>query len=72
MGTLTIQNERFEFQWATDVSFDGIRLEILTSQGDALFDVSVPENGRLTVNTYSNEVSVDLVLAAVDVARKRG
>lgn len=71
MGTLNTTSGEFEYQWASDVDFDGVRLEVLNSDGDMLFDVSVPEGGALTVNTFSNEVPAPLIAAAVDVARRR-
>ncbi|MFC3077684.1 hypothetical protein ACFODL_06240 [Phenylobacterium terrae] len=72
MGTLkTESGGEFEYQWASDVGFDGIRLEVLTTEADMLFDVSVPEQGPMSVNTFSNEVAADLILAALDLARQR-
>jgi len=71
LGTLNTTSGNFEYQWASDVNFDGIRLEVLTSNGDVLFDISIPESGAPTVNTFSNEVAAALVAAAVDVARER-
>ena len=39
MGTLNTTSGEFEYQWASDVDFDGVRLEVLNSDGDMLFDV---------------------------------
>lgn len=71
MGTLSTTSGEFEYQWATDVGFDGVRLEVLTGDGDVLFDISVPEHGDLTINTFSNEIPTGVVTAAIDVARER-
>jgi hypothetical protein len=71
MGTLNTTTGDFEYQWASDVDFDGIRLEVLTGEGDVLFDISVPEGGAVTVNTFSHEVPARLIASAVDVARGR-
>jgi len=71
MGTFSTTSGKFEYQWASDVSFDGVRLEVLTGDGDVLFDVSVPEHGNLTINTFSNEIGIEIVEAAIDVARER-
>jgi hypothetical protein len=59
-----------EYQWASDVAFDGIRLEILSDAGAVLFDVSVPEDGSITVNTFGKEVLASLVIAAAEVAQR--
>jgi len=60
-----------EYQWATDVSFDGIRLEILSDDGEMLFDVSIPDDGPTTVNTFGKEVAVDFIRSAIEVAGRR-
>lgn len=69
MGKLQTSVGEFEYQWASDVDFNGIRLEILNSQGDVLFDVSI-SHGATTVNTHSREVPADLIASAVGVARE--
>lgn len=69
MGTLTLEHGTAEYQWATDVAFDGVRLEILSPEGDMLFDVSVPDGGAITVNTFGKEVAADVVIAAIETAR---
>jgi hypothetical protein len=69
MGTLVFQNGTAEYQWATDVAFDGVRLEILSLEGDMLFDVSIPDIGPMTINTFSKEIAAEVILAAVEVAR---
>ena len=71
MGTLSTTSGEFEYQWASDVDFDGIRLEVLSVENGVLFDVTVPERGDLLVNTFSNEVMASLIIAAIDVARTR-
>lgn len=70
MGTLQLEHHSVEYQWASDVSFDGIRLEILSDSGDVICDVSVPDDGPTTVNTFGKEIAVDLLLAAVQVAQR--
>ncbi|QDP25422.1 hypothetical protein [Bradyrhizobium cosmicum] len=70
MGTLTLEDRTAEYQWASDVSFDGIRLEVLCDEGDVLFDVSVPDEGPITINTFGKEVAANLVEAAIEVARR--
>jgi hypothetical protein len=71
MGKLTVGDRGLRYQWASDVDFDGVRLEVLTDQGNVLFDISVPEQGPITVNTFSNEVPIDVITAAVSVAGQR-
>ncbi len=71
MGTLRADGLDFDYQWASDVAFAGIRLEVLDGQGDVLFDVSVPDQGTATVNTFSREVPVELVMAAMAIAEQR-
>lgn len=71
MGTLSTTSGEFEYQWASDVGFDGIRLEVLSVENEVLFDVTVPERGDFLVNTFSNEVGASLIIAAIDVARTR-
>jgi hypothetical protein len=70
MGTLKFEDRTVKYQWATDVAFDGIRLEVLSSQGDILFDVSVADEGPITINTFGKEVAANLVEAAIEVARR--
>lgn len=72
MGTLTLGDRTVEYQWASDVAFDGIRMEILSEGGGILFDVSIPDDGPVTVNTFSGEVAADLIKAAVEIAVFRG
>lgn len=71
MGTLTLENRTAEYRWATDVSFDGIRMEILSDDGQMLFDVSIPEDGPTTVNTFGKDVPTDLIKLATEVAERR-
>ncbi|WP_407112934.1 hypothetical protein [Bradyrhizobium sp. LMG 9283] len=70
MGTLTLQDRTVEYQWATDVAFDGIRMEVLSDEGDLLFDVSVPDEGPIAINTFGKEVAANLVEAAIEIARR--
>lgn len=70
MGTLTLEDRTVEYQWASDVDFDGIRMEVLSDEGDVLFDVSVPDEGPITINTFGKEVAANLVEAAIEVARR--
>ena len=65
-----LKDHAFKYQWASDIAFDGIRMEILSDQGDVLFDVSVPEVGSITVNTFSKEVAADLIMAALEIAKR--
>ena len=58
-------------RWASDVDFDGIRLEVFYRESDMLFDVSVPDDGSLTVNTFGKEVAADILVAAIEKARQR-
>lgn len=71
MGQFMHDHMAVKDQWASDIHFDGIRLEILSDAGDVFFDVSVPEDGSITVNTFGNEVPASLVAAAVEVAQRR-
>lgn len=59
-----------KYQWATDVAFDGIRMEVLLHEGDMLFDISVPDDGPITINTFGKEVAANLIEAAIEVARR--
>lgn len=71
MGKVPFDGREFAYQWASNVNFDGIRLEVLTIQGDVLLDVSLPDSGPISVNTFSNDVPADLIASAVAVARER-
>ena len=71
MGTLTLEHRTVEYQWATDVAFDGIRMEIMADKGSMLFDVSVPDDGPMTVNTFGKEVAADLIKAALEIAERQ-
>lgn len=70
MGTLKFEDLTAEYQWTTDVNFDGIRLEGLSDEGDVLFDVSIPDDGPITINTFGKEISASLIEAAVQIARR--
>jgi len=35
-----------------------------------LFDVSIPEGGPITVNTFGKEIAADMMLAAIETARR--
>lgn len=69
MGTLALKQCSVEYRWASEVLFDGIRLEVLSNAGEVIFDISVSENGPATVNTFGKEVPVDLLIAAIEVAQ---
>jgi len=71
MGKQTRTDDAIEYRWASDVAFDGIRLEVLTDQGDVLFDVSVPEVGSIMVNTFGKEAPADWIMAALEIAQRR-
>ncbi|MDH2346671.1 MULTISPECIES: hypothetical protein [unclassified Bradyrhizobium] len=70
MGTLTVENRTVKYRWASDVDFDGIRMEILSDDGGVLFDVSVPDDGPITINTFGKEVAASLIDTAIQVARR--
>jgi hypothetical protein len=69
MGTLTLDDRTVRYQWASDVAFDGICLEILSPEGKVCFDVSVPDKGPITVNTFGEQIEAVLIAAAVEVAQ---
>jgi hypothetical protein len=69
VGTLTFEERAVEYQWASDIAFDGIRLEVLSSGGDLIFDVSVPDKGLITVNTFGKDVAANLLMAAIEFAQ---
>jgi hypothetical protein len=52
MGTLKLASRTVQYQWASDVNVDGIRLEVLSDDGNILFDVSVPDDGPISVSTF--------------------
>jgi hypothetical protein len=70
MGTLTYEDRAVKYQWASDVDFDGIRMEVLSDSGDTLFDLGVPDDGPITVNTFGKEVAAALIEAAIEVVRR--
>jgi hypothetical protein len=70
MGTLKFENRAVEYQWVRDVNFDGIRLEVLSGDGNTLFDISIPDDGHITINTFGKEVAAALIEAAVEIARQ--
>ena len=47
------------------------QLEVLSAEGDILFDVSIPDEGPITVNTFGKEVAADLIKAALETAKRR-
>jgi hypothetical protein len=69
MGAFRFKDSDVYYQWASDISFNGIRLEVLTSKRDILFDVGAPESGHITVNTFGKDVDADLIVAAVELTR---
>ncbi|WP_375310909.1 hypothetical protein WHZ77_27940 [Bradyrhizobium sp. A5] len=70
MGTPTFEESAVEYQWASDIDFDGIRLEVLSSGGDVIFDVSVPDGGPITVNTFGKDVAANLLMVAIEFAQR--
>lgn len=50
--------------------FDGIRLEADPDERNELFVVRIPNDGRITINTFGKEVPADLIEAAVGIARR--
>lgn len=52
------------------MDFDGIRLEVLSADGDTFFDISIPDDGHITINTFGKEVAADLIDAALQIARQ--
>jgi len=70
MGTLKVQDRTVKYQWASDVNFDGIRLEVLSNDGDLLFDVGIRDDGLITVDTFGKEIAAHLIEAAVELARR--
>ncbi|MBW7972451.1 hypothetical protein [Bradyrhizobium sp. BR 10289] len=70
MGKLTFEDRIVEYQWASDVEFDGIRMEVLSDDGRTLFDLSVPDDGPITINTFGKEIAASLIEAAIEVARR--
>ena len=70
MAKLKLEDRTMEYQWASDVDFDGIRLEVLSEEGNELFDVSIPDDGDITINTFGKEVPANLIEAAVEIARR--
>ena len=71
MGTMVVGSQTVEYQWASDVAFEGIRLEILSNDGDMVFDVSLPDDGPMTVNTFGKEVAAELIKVAIEMAERR-
>lgn len=58
MGTLKLDDCAMKYQCASDVDFDGIRLEVLS------------DDGHITINTFGKDVPTDLIAAAVEIARR--
>ena len=69
--TLTLDNRTMQYQWASDVNFEGIRLEVLSDDREVLFDVSVPDDGPISINTFGKQVAANLIETALEVARSR-
>jgi hypothetical protein len=72
VASFSVADGEYQCLWASDVAFDGIRLEILDHSGAVFFDLSIPETGALAINTFSNDVPLEVVSAAVEFARRRG
>ena len=60
-----------DYRWASDFDFDGLRLEALSPRGGVLFDIGVPDDGPITINTFGEDIEAELILAAVQIARQR-
>jgi hypothetical protein len=45
-------------------------MEVLSDEGDIIFDVSITDHGGITVNTFDKDVDADLVIAAIEAARR--
>jgi hypothetical protein len=60
-----------DYRWASDVDFEGLRLEAVSQRGELLFDISVADDGPMTINTFGNEVAAKEVLAALEIAQRR-
>ena len=71
MALLSAAGREYECLWASDVAFDGIRLEVYDQVGAVFFDLSISEGGKITINTFSNEVPAEIVLAAIELASQR-
>jgi hypothetical protein len=46
-------------------------LEVLSDNGDTLFDLGVPDEGPMTINTFGKEVAATLIEAAIEIVRRR-
>jgi hypothetical protein len=55
-----LDNDRFEYQWASDAAFDGIRSEVFSDEGEIYWDVGLPDEGTATAG---------LIVAAVEFAQ---
>ncbi|WAT18160.1 hypothetical protein OZN62_00860 [Aurantiacibacter sp. MUD11] len=71
MPSLRAGDEVFRAVWASDVAFDGIRLEVFSHSGELWFDISMPEGGDISVNTFNNAVPHKVLSAALDMAGKQ-
>jgi hypothetical protein len=69
MREFTTDGKTYRFQWASDGEFDGIRLEAIVGD-DVILDISVPDKGAMSLNTFGWDVPVDLVVAVLDIARQ--
>jgi hypothetical protein len=68
---IEISSHSYELIWASDVEFDGIRLEAWQVDGPLLLDISCRDDGALTLSTWVEEVAVELVEACIALARAR-
>lgn len=64
-------NGPIDYRWASDIDFDGLRLEALSHHHEVLFDISVPDDGQMTINTFGNEIAAEQVLAALQIVQQR-
>lgn len=56
--------------WASDVSFDGIRLEAWSGE-TILMDVAIGEDGQLTVSTWEKDIPAGLIERCLALGRER-
>lgn len=72
METAPPNDRSVSYLWASDPELDGIRLEVNDENGDMIFDITIPDEGTITVNTFGVEVAAELIETALQVVRSRG
>ncbi|UGY14051.1 hypothetical protein [Bradyrhizobium septentrionale] len=60
----TLEDRPMRYQWASDVAFDGIRMEVFSDDGNVLFDVSVADNCSITISAFGGEVAANVIEAS--------